>query len=185
MKKFPGFGLAVLVGFAIAASARADEVPQLPKPTKEHAWLQQLAGEWEVESEMTMPGQPAMKARGTETARMLGEFWLIGESQAEMMGMKMKSILTLGYDQERKKFVGSWVDSCTGHMWTYEGTLDESGKALTLTTRGPCPCKGGAIVNFREVLEIQDKGHKVFTSSMQDEKGNWQKFVTVRSKRKK
>lgn len=187
MRKLTVFSLVVLLA-AVAAQSRAQDapgIPEMPQPTKEHMWLQQLAGEWESESEVNLPGQPPMKGTGTETARMLGGFWLVAEGEATMMGMPMKCILTLGYDPLRQKFVGSWVDSCTGYFWTYEGTLDDSGKILTLRTRGPHPMKPDELVDVREVLEIKDKDHKVFTSAMQDEDGNWQVMATVNSRRKK
>src|SRR5687767_5350132 len=91
--------------FSGAALVRAQEIPQMPPPVKEHAWLQQLVGEWESEMEVFMvPGQPAVKGKGSEVVRMLGGFWLVGEGKGEMMGMKMSSLLTLGYDPEKKKY---------------------------------------------------------------------------------
>ena len=49
----------LVVWLALAAIGQSQEVPHMPKPQKEHDWLKQLAGEWESESELTEPGQPA------------------------------------------------------------------------------------------------------------------------------
>ena len=73
----------------------------------------------------------------------------------------------------------------SGTLWNYEGTVDSSGKKLTLETEGPCPMKGGKISRFKEVVEIKDKDHKVFTSSIQEDDGKWSTMVVVNSTRKK
>jgi hypothetical protein len=162
----------------------AQEIPKMPAPVKEHEWLKQLEGEWESEYEAFMPGATdPMKGKGTESAKMMGGFWLIGNGTGEMMGMTMKSILTLGYDPGKKKYIGTWVDSMTSHLWNYEGTVDSTGKILTLETEGPCMMKPGT-TKFREVTEIKDKDNKTFTSSMLDD-GKWVTIVKVTSKRKK
>lgn len=73
----------------------------MPPPVKEHAWLQQLVGEWESETEVFMePGKPPMKGKGSEAARMLGGFWLVGEGKGEMMGMTMFKVVV---NSTRKK----------------------------------------------------------------------------------
>lgn len=168
-----------------APMVRAQEIPEMPKPVKEHEWLKQLEGEWESEMEVHMPGADTpVKGKGTETGRMLGGFWLIAEGQGEMMGMKMSSRFTLGYDPEAKKYTGTWVDSMGSYLWKYEGSVDSTGKILTLNTEGPCPMKPGKS-KFKEVIEIKDKDTKVFTSSMQGDDGKWTLMVKVTSKRKK
>jgi hypothetical protein len=103
-----------------------------------------------------------------------------------MMEMPYAGILTVGYDPEKKSYVGTWVDSMQGYMWKYTGTVDDAGKTLTLETKGPCPKKPpGTLANFKEVLELKDKDHKVFTSSMQEDDGSWTKMVTMNYRRKK
>jgi Protein of unknown function (DUF1579) len=169
-----------------AAALLAQEPPQMPPPVKEHEWLQQLAGEWESEVEIFMvPGQPSIKGKGTESARMMGGFWLIGEGTGEMMGMKMTNMLTLGYDPEKKKYVGTWADSMSSYLWKYTGTVDADGKKLTLDTEGPCPMKPGVTSKFKEVIEIKDKDHKVFTSSILGDDGKWTTMIIAKSTRKK
>jgi hypothetical protein len=171
--------------FITAMLASAQAPPQMPKPAKEHKWLEQFTGDWEFETEALVPGGESIMAQGTERAHMLGGFWLVAEGDSKMMGMKVNTIFTVGYHPGEKKFVGSWVDSCTGHMWKYEGTLDQEGRALALETRGPSPLDPTKQANFREVLELVDKDHKTFTSYFQGEDGNWQKMVITRYTRKK
>lgn len=174
--------------FAVAlltCVARAQEAPQPSKPEKEHEWLKQLVGEWKTHGKAENgPGQPPFECDGTESTQAIGDLWIVAQGESHAMGMTVKSMLTLGYDAEKKKFVGTWVDSMFNHMWKYEGTLDESGKSLTLMTEGPNMMKPGEMAKYKEVLEFKDKDHKTFTSHMQVD-GEWVKFMTAEATRVK
>jgi Protein of unknown function (DUF1579) len=165
---------------------KAQELPEVPPPTKEHEWLQQFIGEWENETEIFMePGKPPMKVKGTEIVRSLGGFWIVSNGKSEMMGKPFTSVLTLGFDPQAKKYIGTWVDSMSSIIWKYEGSVDPTGKILTLETKGPCPMKPEKIVKFHEATEIKSKDERVFTSKMQDDDGKWNTIVRVTSKRVK
>src|SRR5688572_16447612 len=109
------------------------------EPQKEHQWLQKLVGEWTSESEMEMePGKSPERCKGTESVRSLGGLWIVGEGSGEMPGGGLATmILTLGYDPQKGRYVGTWVGSMMTHLWIYEGSLDAAGKVLTLDTEGP------------------------------------------------
>jgi Protein of unknown function (DUF1579) len=185
MNRFAIAGFVLPVVF-VALPCHAQELPEMPAPQKEHQWLNQLVGEWDTEGEIYMePGKPPLKSTGTENARMLGGFWLVCDVNGEFMQMAMEARLTLGYDPEKKKYVGTWVDSMTSYLWNYDGSLDESGKILTLNTEGPCPQRGGQMTEFKEVIEIKNKDERVFSSSMQEEDGKWTTLVKVHYHRKK
>lgn len=178
-----GLVLPVLI---LAPRCEAQELPEMPAPQKEHQWLNQLAGEWETEGEIHMePGKPPIKSTGTERARMLGGFWLIANLQGKFMEMSMEARLTLGYDPEQEKYVGTWIDSMNSYLWNYEGVVDDTGKILTLDTEGPCPQRGGKLSKFKEVVEIKNRDEREFTSSIQEEDGTWTKLVTVHYRRTK
>jgi hypothetical protein len=171
---------AVLTGGAVA---RAQDVPKVPAPQKEHEWLKQLEGEWETEAEMIMgPGQPAVKSKGTESVRSLGGFWSVAEFKGDFMGTPFTGLMTVGYDAQKKKYVGTWVCSVCDFQCKYEGTLD--GQVLTLETEGPSPTDG-KLVKMRDVIEIKGKDHKVLTSSLLGEDGKWVTFMTLTARRKK
>jgi hypothetical protein len=182
------FAIVGLVGSLLAGATalHAQLPPEMPKPVKEHQWLQQFAGEWDAVSEMYMePGKPPLKAKGTESVRKIGGFWTMSENKSTVMEMPMTGILTLGYDPEKKKFIGTWVDSMTSHMWTYEGKLDSTGKVLTLETEGPCPMSSSGMAKFKEVIDFKSKDHKVFSSSVQGDDGKWQTMLKIDYRRKK
>mgnify|MGYP002624138943 CR=1 FL=1 len=184
MKLHVAVALVALLGSAHLA--QAEDGPMFPQPTDEHRWLQQMVGEWETHAvAAAKPGDTPFECRGQETVRSIGGFWTVGETKGEPMGMPMHGVLTLGYNIDKKKFVGSWIDSMTSHQWTYEGTLDKKANTLTLLTEGPSMLEPGKTAKFKEVMEIKDKDNRVFTSQIQGEDGAWLPMVTITYTRKK
>lgn len=158
----------------------------MPSPVKEHEWLHQFVGEWESEAEIIMdPDLPPMHTKGRETARMLGGFWMISQGRNETAEMSFESVLTLGYDTQKKKYVGTWVDSMTGNLWKYEGEVNAAGTTLTLDTEGTCPKNPERLSKVKEVAEFKSPDHRIFTSSIQGDDGTWNTCVTVHFRRKK
>jgi hypothetical protein len=168
------------VGFTFAAPALfAQDLPTLSGAEKEHEWLKKFVGRWDVVSE----GQGA---QGTAVMKssMLGKLWLVNASDMEVDGMKMKSIQMIGYDPNKKKYVGIWADSMVNHMWQYEGTLDEAGQKLTLDAEGPSMTGDGTMTNYRDAYEFKDDNTIIATSSMQDEDGKWTVLMEGTAKRR-
>lgn len=172
----------LMMGGGLALSA---EMPEMPKPTKEHEWLQRFVGEWTSESEIHMvPDEEPMKGSGTESVRPLGGFWIVSDVTGEMPGMTMKAVLTFGYDPKKEKYVGTWVDSMTSHMWEYEGTVDDSGKVLTLITNAFCPMEQREC-EFLSTVEFVSDDERIFTEKKKSEDGEWVTIVKSVYKRKK
>ncbi len=185
-KSILGFAVALFSASRLLVAQDAAQY-EMPQPTAEHQWLQQFVGEWETETDVTgMPDHPPMKGKGTETVRSIGGFWVIGEGTGSMEGVpgNMIGIITLGYDVSKQKYVGTWIDSMTGILWVYEGTVDAARKTLTLHSEGPCPFKPG-LVKFKETVEFKSADHRVFTSSFQNDDGSWTQMLTVNHRRKK
>ena len=164
-----------------SSEPQQQEIP-CPKvePTKEHAWLRKFVGEWTYEHECTMgPGQPPMKFSGTESVRAIGEVWVQGESSGEMPGGgEAITQITLGFDPQRNRFVGTWIGSMMTHLWVYDGALDESGRVLTLECEGPDMTNPGQTGKYRDVVELADDDHRILRSHMQGPDGAWVEFVT-------
>jgi hypothetical protein len=181
------FQCCVVVLLFVTSCGFAQDIPEFPKPTPDHLWLEQLVGTWELESECNFgPGLPAMTGHGEETVTSIGGFWITSHwsSQFDGAGPAMSAVMTLGYDAGSKKYIGTWVDSSSSHMWKYEGTLDETGKILTLNAEGPNPMQPGQMSQFRDITEITGDGERTMTSQMQMENGEWVTFMTGKAKRK-
>jgi hypothetical protein len=155
------------------------------EPQKEHQWLQRLAGEWTFEGEAAMPDKPTEKFAGTETVRSVGGLWVVAEGRGEMPGCgAVTTLMTLGYDPQKKRFVGTFVGSMMAHLWVYEGTLN-GGQTLTLETEGPNCGAEGKTAKLKDVIEVKGDAHRVMTSHMLGDDGAWHQFMTAHYRRKK
>jgi hypothetical protein len=172
---------------AVSAPLAAQDAPGMPAPAKEHEWLHQLAGQWEADLEVSAePGKPPLKLKSAENTRRIGGFWILSESEVTPPGMPFARALTLGYDPQKKKYVGTWVDSSNStHIGKYEGSMDAAGRTLTLEGEMPSPFDPARSVRVREVIELKSQDQKVVTTSLQGEDGNWFTLVTVNARRKK
>ena len=71
------------------------------------------------------------------------------------------------------------------HMWHYEGSVDASGKILTLEADGPSMLKPGTTAKYRDVTEFKSKDERVYSSYIQNQKGERVKMASGVAKRKK
>ena len=103
-------------------------------PNENHQWLGQFIGEWDATSRIwMMPGQAPMESKGKASVRWLVEGrWIISESDMTMFGMPVKTTAILGYDNFKKKYVSTTVDSFQTCMLNAEGFRDQAGTALHL-----------------------------------------------------
>lgn len=155
-----------------------------PEPQEEHKWLQKLIGNWTFENECSMgPDQPAMKSTGTDNVRSLGELWMLCEGTGEMPGGGCGyTLMTLGYDPARKKYVGTFIGSMMTHMWLYEG--ERVGNVLTLNTTGPNFTDGG-MAEYQDIIEFKSDNERTLSSQSKGPDGKWVRFMTATYRRVK
>jgi hypothetical protein len=154
-----------------------------PEILPEHKWLQRLVGEWTSEMECD-PAMGPQQPPGTEVVRSLGGLWTVGEGTMPFEGGEHRSIMTLGYDPQQKKFVGTFVASMMTHLWPYSGTLDAAGKTLTLDSEGPSFTEEGKMAKYHDIIEFVDDNHRTLSSEYQNADGTWTKFMTAHYHRK-
>jgi len=156
------------------------------EPQPEHLWLQQLIGEWTFEVEaQPEPGRPLEKFTGSESVRSLGGLWILAEGKGEMPGGGAATmILTLGYDPQKKRYVGTWVGSMMTHLWVYEGALDADGRILTLDTEGPDMSVEGKVAKYRDVYELKSADQRSLASNILADDGTWQVMMKASYQRK-
>ena len=164
----------------VTQTLSAQEVPAASVAAKEHEFLQKFVGEWDVES-----GGSGMQGKAVMKSSMLGKLWLVNSSDHDVSDMKMKSIQMIGYDTEKKKYIGIWADSMINYMWHYEGTVDKAGNKLTLDAEGPSMTGDGKMIQYQDAYEFKDDDTIVATSSMQDKDGKWTVIMKGTAKRRK
>lgn len=155
------------------------------EPQKEHAWLEQLVGDWTSECEATaMPDQPPTVLKGIERVRPVGGLWTVGEGETDMPdGGCGRTVMTLGYDPTRKAYVGSFIGSMMPFLWTYTGQLDAAGRVLTLDAEGPGMAGDGKMAKYRDAIELVSKDHRILTSRFLGSDGQWHLFMTAHYRR--
>ncbi|HKG20448.1 MAG TPA: DUF1579 domain-containing protein [Blastocatellia bacterium] len=121
------------------ASAMSQEMvkkwTEAATPGEPHKLLDQFVGKWEVSMRMWMegPGRPPAEAKATVEGKWILDGRFVQEdSTSQIMGMPHRSIGITGYDNIKKKYVISYIENMATAICTAEGTLDESGKVMTL-----------------------------------------------------
>jgi Protein of unknown function (DUF1579) len=155
------------------------------EPQKEHQWLNKLVGEWTYEGEATMePGKPPEKFRGKESVRSVGGLWVFCEGTGEMPdGCQAVTFMTLGYDPQKGRFVGSWVGSMMSYLWIYSGTLDAEERVLTLDSEGR-NFSGEGLAKYQDIIEFKSADERTLSSQTLGNDGVWNRFMTATYRRK-
>lgn len=156
------------------------------EPVQQHHWLKKLVGDWTFEHDCPPEeGKPAQKFTGSEAVRALGEVWVLCEGRGEMPGGgEARMMMTLGYDPQRERFVGTWIGSMMTHLWVYDGELNAAGTTLTLTADGPDFNNPGKMATYRDVIEFKSDNHRTLTSYTLGPDGKWTQFMTSNYRRK-
>ncbi len=147
------------------------------KPQSEHQWLEQLIGTWDIQHCCTMPDGTQSKTTGSMVCRSLGGMWLIAESSGEAADAgPWANLMTIGFDIEKKQFVGTFIGSMMSNIWPYHGVLDETGRRLPLYSEGP-KFDGSGIGQYRDTIDIIDPDNWLFGSEILSDDGQWVKFM--------
>jgi len=149
----------------------------------EHEWLRQLVGEWQVKSDASAePG--SSEHTGSESVRSLGGMWIVCDGRGEMPdGTPAMTMMSLGYDPVKGRYVGTFVGSMMSHLWIYEGELDATGKTLVLDTEGPGFVDSSRMAKYQDRIEFVSADHRLLTSAYLDDGGVWQEFMRAHYRR--
>lgn len=149
----------------MGAAAMAQEIP---KPTPEHKILAEDAGTWDATIKSYTQGPDAEPAisKGSEVNAMLpGGLWLVSKFEGEMAGMKFEGRGQFGYDADKKKYIGTWIDSMSPGLTMLDGSYDAKTKTMTFEGDGVDP---SSKTKYRQkmVTTLKNDGSRLFTLYM-------------------
>src|ERR1700730_12613086 len=149
------------------------QMMELSKLNENHKLLGDLAGTWSYTIKMWMNPDPNAKpeeSKGTSVTKSMmdGRYFVTDVTgKMEMPGpdgkmkeMTFKGMGTDGYDNVKKKFVGSWVDNMGTGIMLSEGAYDPATKTFTYTSE--IEAIPGMKTQVREVMKVADKDHMSF-----------------------
>lgn len=149
-------------------------------PTPQHTWLKQLAGEWTITGTCTMPDGSTGESDATESAHMVGDYFLHAVLKGHVPGADdpVECVLIIGFDPESNNFVGTWIGSPMPNLINYTGTLSEDQTTLTLTCDAPDLEDQAKTSAYRDVIVITSDNTREFHSEIQLEDGSWNRFMS-------
>lgn len=142
--------------------AMMEAYSKLATPSEPHKQFASLAGSWSTKTKEWMePGKPPMESTGSAEMKMVldGRF-LQQEFTGDMMGHSYSGIGISGYDNLRKRYVSTWIDTMGTGIFTMEGTASADGKTITL--KGQHAELGGGQMTHRAVWKIVDDNTQTF-----------------------
>lgn len=153
-----------------------------PEPVDAHRWLHRLIGEWR---QAATDGEAGESTRDwTESVTPVGDLWIMSVGQgASPHGTDEKSVMMLGYDPDRERFVGTWAGSMMTYLWIYEGYLDESQRSLILECEGPSFTEAGKMDHYRDIIEFVSDDHRIQHGQVRDASGEWKEFMNEHYRR--
>jgi hypothetical protein len=169
-----------------AEAAPPAEMPMV-KPGPEHELLKKDVGTWDATVENLLPpppGAPAAKtSKAVETNKMIGGLWLVTDFKSQMMGQPFQGHGTTGYDTNKKKYVGTWVDSMSTGLMVGESTYDPATKTVTGFMEGTDPATGKP-TKMKMVTEYKGDDARVFTMYMTGPDGKEAPSMRITYKRR-
>jgi Protein of unknown function (DUF1579) len=130
------------------------------KPGPNIKFLENWIGKWDTTSKMyPAPGAAAIESHGhSEYKWAIEGHWLEERFDGQIMGTPHKGVGLTGYDSFNKQFTGCWADNFNPAMINLGGSLDASGKVLTMFGKMDEPTTGehGKTFRFQTTLVDQD-----------------------------
>jgi len=110
---------------------------KLASPGAGHKKLDSWVGTWPSKMTMWMdPTKDPVKSEGTSELKwVLGGRYVQQTYEGQFMGGPFSGVGYTGYDNYKKKYVATWMDTASTSVLNMTGSFDKAGKVLTMTGR--------------------------------------------------
>ena len=136
---------------------------KLGAPGDAHKALEPFVGTWDTKVTSWMqPGAAPMSSTGTSENRWtMGNRFIEQRFNGSWMDQPFEGLGYTGYDNVKKKYVGTWMDSMGTSIMYSTGSADPSGKGMTLTGKMDDPMTGKKM-NVKQVMKVVDNNKHTF-----------------------
>lgn len=173
---------------AMDEKAMMDMMQKLASPGPGHKKLDFMVGTWNAKTTMWMdpdPKRPPMVSEGTSIHKwVLGGRYLEQRFEGTFMGGPFSGVGYTGYDNYRKKYNSTWMDTLATAGMTSSGNFDAAGKVLTSTGKMDDPSTG-KFTPFREKMTIVSNDEVLFEMWPAGPDGKEYRMMEIRYTRKK
>ena len=126
------------VVFVLFGGTLLAQAPPMPKPTAEHQRLHYFVGEWKADGNMKpSPWGPGGKFTSTDHNTMLGDFFVVFQSEGTSPMGAFKEIAIMGYDPKEKVYTYDGYNTMgehdlstgtiSGNTWTWLSSEQDMG----------------------------------------------------------
>lgn len=124
-----------------------------------HKALEVRVGKWSVDMKMFKPGEAPVPSHGTSEIKWIMDGRFLQDTfTGEFMGEPFHGEGRIGFDNLKKKYVSSWLDSAGTGIYFSEGTFDAATKTFNFTGDMP-DTDAGKYVKGRMVEKWTDNDH--------------------------
>jgi uncharacterized protein DUF1579 len=115
---------------------------------------------------MQGPSAEPTVSQGVEVAKMMpGGLWLLTDFEGKFGDSSFHGRGETGYDPQKKKYVGTWVDSMSASISVMEGDFDPKTNTKTMYSKGT-DLASGKPHDVKMTSVSKDKDTRVFTMFM-------------------
>ena len=131
-------------------------------PGEEHQRLAAMIGRWNATTRFWMGEADPVEGEGKAVMEwVLGERFVRQNFTGNFMGMDFEGLGYTGFDRNKKKYVGSWMDNFSTSMLYDEGQWDQASE--TIVFRGTFVDPLGREIKGRSVVKVHGPDRMTYT----------------------
>jgi len=154
-------------------------------PGDMHAMVAKFDGEWNADITMWQdPSAPPAKSTGTAINRMImGGRYQESLHTGTFAGMPFEGRSLLAFDNEKKKFINTWIDNMGTGIMVMEGAWDDASRTINFSGSQVDPVSGENM-DVRETFQIVDDNTQLMQMFMRSKGGEEVKMMEIKFTRK-